>query len=833
MVAEALKQITDSRDVTLQHVNIKTGLVLHEGQDIEIITELRKQNLTDTDESEWWDFSISSLPGPGWVKHCFGQARAGSSLCSEVAPVITRQPRAVPSRTWYRAMKKFGFDYGPRFLCMNDLSAHPKKKIAVATIQEEIQDGESPWIIHPAALDAVLQIYSVAAYHGQPREFTYASVPTYITEISLRPSSGPITLQAVADEIPVRGSISGKLVGVSGGETIIRMKGVSLTRISESDGVTEDDPHAAVELEWKPDINLADPFSLLKINPFNPTLECILNEFTLASLLEIQDQIAQFQAETEYLRNYKSWLHAEAARIKIGHYNHVLSTDKLRDMSSIARLDLIEHHYEALHSTVLQPTAELMLRILRNIVSFFQGDAIPLEILSADGLLNQIHDFQAQADCSKFLELIAHDKPNMRILEIGARTQRFTQTILPCLKSAYGERTYFSYTYTSVFSSVLEEASDKFKSYEGIEYAILDISKDVERQGFQLGSFDLIVASNAIHATPFLGQALANIRKLLHPKGWIFVKEMDPATPWVDLVMGTLPGWWVGFEDQRCEQPYVDRQRWQTELEKAGFDRITIKHDNIMNNNIIACANRSKLEMGITLLHNDQQMQDIKKITDLLDAAGYVVHLCDIKGTPRPGMDIISILDINGPFLYEATEDNFHALQQFLLGIREAGILWITRASQVKCEDPRYSLVLGLARNTLTELDLEFGIFELENFDRESLISIPCVLEEFQLRLREPDVDPTMEWAYSAGKVLTSRFHWINVKEELLDENTGSQSLKLEVEKPGLMDSLIWKGAEPEIVEVDCVEIEVRAVGLNFKVGCRQSKSTRKVSLNQ
>ena len=127
-------------------------------------------------------------------------------------------------------------------------------------------------------------------------------------------------------------------------------------------------------------------------------------------------------------------------------------------------------------------------------------------------------------------------------------------------------------------------------------------------------------------------------------------------------------------------------------------------------------------------------------------------------------------------------------------------------------------MILGLSRTARTELSMDFATLELEYFGTEACQIVLPVLREFEIRLREPEVDPTLEWAYSGGKLLISRYHWTNIEQELLDTQNWSQILKLEIQKPGLVNTICWKQVEPTPVVDDLVEIDVCAVGLNFKV---------------
>jgi hypothetical protein len=817
MVGEAIRQLTQSTELTVRHVHIKTGLVLHEGQDTEIITELRRANLTSTLESEWYDFSISSLSGSTWVKHCFGQIRAGSDL-QRTSVAIECQPRKVPSRTWYRAMKKFGFDYGAQFLCMNNISAHPTRKIATATIRNETQKGESPWIVHPTALDAILQIYSVAAYHGLARNFPFASVPTYIDELHLKPPEDLIILHVDVDEVPTRGSISGNLIGVSNEEVVIDMRGVSLSRIGGSEDSSNEDPHAAVELEWKPDLHLLDTSTLIKASANRTPLHDRLDRFASVCLLETQTRLENCQTDIAHLLGYKRWLDMIAVEARAGRSLGVAGGAEIGRLASDARCEMIDQLYGDLKVTVAAATAEAIYRVFCHGVEFLLGQADPLDTLLADGVLHQMYDFRQDSDCSEFLDLMAHRKPNLKILEIGAGTGSFTNVVLPHLKSAYGERMYFSYTYTDISSAFFVAAKERFKNYDGMKYAVLDISKDVAEQGFQLGTFDLILACNVLHATPSLHGTLSNVGQLLHPQGRVFLQELDPATKWMNFVMGVLPGWWLSCDDGRSIEPYVNAQRWKTELNSVGFDDIAVTHDGYLNNNIIARLAQKPTPKQITLLRDEPEADSVKELVQILEAAGYEIHRCGIRDVPPRGQDILSTLDLTRPYLHDADAADLDVLLHFLFDIQDAGILWVTGAAQVKCRDPGYSMILGLARNARVELELDFATLELQDFKNCTLQCVPSVLGEFQRRIRESDVDPTMEWAYDDEKVLISRYHWIKVKNELLTKQDDARPLKLEVGKPGLVDSMFWKHVDAVPVVDDLVEMDVRAVGLNFKV---------------
>ncbi|KAM0206098.1 hypothetical protein ACHAPQ_011622 [Fusarium lateritium] len=149
--------------------------------------------------------------------------------------------------------------------------------------------------------------------------------------------------------------------------------------------------------------------------------------------------------------------------------------------------------------------------IFDNSVRFFTGEADPLEVLMADNILMRMYDFTNNTDHLHFLTMLGHKKPAMRVLEIGAGTGGTTATILPALRSDQGERMYSTYVYSDISAGFFMGAKERFRDFQAIEYSVLDITQDPISQGFEEGSFDLIVSSNCLHATPDLAKTLSNV----------------------------------------------------------------------------------------------------------------------------------------------------------------------------------------------------------------------------------------------------------------------------------------------------------------------------------
>jgi SAM-dependent methyltransferase len=130
----------------------------------------------------------------------------------------------------------------------------------------------------------------------------------------------------------------------------------------------------------------------------------------------------------------------------------------------------------------------------------------------------------------------------MNFLEIGAGTGGATLPLLQALTGPEG-LLLDRYHYTDISSGFFQQARTKFSEWDDhLDFQILDISKDPLEQGYSAASYDLVVASNVLHATPILDTTLANIKKILKPGGRLALIEVTRVTAAVNTIFGTLPG---------------------------------------------------------------------------------------------------------------------------------------------------------------------------------------------------------------------------------------------------------------------------------------------------
>ncbi|KAL6230629.1 polyketide synthase dehydratase-domain-containing protein [Aspergillus navahoensis] len=102
MVGEGIRQISGAQDsFTLRNVVLSSALVLSEDAPTELVTTFRPVRLTDSLNSQWWDFTIASHNGNIWMKHCTGQVAS-----EKVEPVRKPGEDLLPRKSFLARAKK-------------------------------------------------------------------------------------------------------------------------------------------------------------------------------------------------------------------------------------------------------------------------------------------------------------------------------------------------------------------------------------------------------------------------------------------------------------------------------------------------------------------------------------------------------------------------------------------------------------------------------------------------------------------------------------------------------------------------------------------------------
>lgn len=819
MVAEALRQLTQTEDFTFRDIVVMTALVLHEDNDTELMTSLKPMRLTKTLDSSWFDFAVLSYSRGIWTKHCVGQVKAGGAS-DVLARQITTLPRGVPPP--YAILKKVGLNYGPMFQGLSDISALPGTEVAVATLTAP-QPSESSYCLHPSTIDHCLQLVAIAKSQGLLRNINRLCVPTSIDNLYMCARKKLDRWRAEANVSKSgAGSIIGDTLLVEDNRVLLSLTGGEFSLL---DGREESKYDAASEarLVWHPDYDLCNMSGLIR--PLGRNDRAYFRDtekYAWIAIIEIQERLSTIPLGSEHLEKFRAWVDNEISgtqKAPPNYWQEILQLDKR------GRRLLMDETKQRISHESFNSISQLIESVVDNCCGLFDGSIEPLDILMANNNLTNFYALsETRFDRKNFFAAIGISNKHLRVLEIGAGTGGLTSQVLSSLTYPGGEQMFATYTYTDVSSGFFGPAKMRFSTYKNITFSVLDITKDPIQQGFRAGDYDLVIASNVLHATPSLAQTLKNVRQLMHPQGKLFLEEGLPTTNFIGLIFGILPGWWLGEGDGRIGGPRLSPHGWRNELSQAGFSIITSVTDDEapyeVNANIVAGLSAVEIQnTRVTLLHHlDGLSAGGNYLKQLLTVRGYTVDLCNQEEIPPIGQPIISLIQLDEPWPYSFSEDGFAKFKSLVSHIKSEGILWIMRSAQLGCPDPRQSMTLGLARTIRSELKIPFATLELDITNKYAIEQALEVFVKFNNRDDMSEMDPDYEYCLFEKKVYVSRYTRISVSDELSETWSENQPLHLSIKRCGLLQTLGWIPYSPAVLGDEDVLIEPRCVGLNFRV---------------
>ncbi|KAL4956089.1 S-adenosyl-L-methionine-dependent methyltransferase [Aspergillus filifer] len=328
-----------------------------------------------------------------------------------------------------------------------------------------------------------------------------------------------------------------------------------------------------VDLQWTPNSSPTPVSQLLHPTRESQSEQEMIARMWVLCAIQMQEKLRNATCSKPHFEKYRNWLTSEYERFQQPGYPQVPDSRDLVALSDEERLKAMNEMREKVKDTYLWPVIEGPWRVYDNVVDIVEGRVKLVKVLLKDGLLEKFYDWaNGLSEVRPLFNLMGQTNPGLRILEIGAGTGGTTARVFEGLKSETGEMLYSSYVFTDISPLFFDSAKRRFEVYDNVEYRALDISKDPVEQGFEAGAYDLVIASNVLHATPCLAETLKNVRTLLQPKGFLFNQELSPPGKYVDFMVGLLPGWWLGEADERAGGPCIPPAEWDHRLKQAGFE---------------------------------------------------------------------------------------------------------------------------------------------------------------------------------------------------------------------------------------------------------------------
>ncbi|KFA77973.1 hypothetical protein S40288_07716 [Stachybotrys chartarum IBT 40288] len=807
MAAEAVRQVSGMQEAAeLRNITVNTALVVNEEAPTEMVTTLRKHRLTNALDSQWWDFTITAYNGHSWTKHCFGQVSASAKMTfgRGNVPDVSTTPHRVDKRQWYERVKRGGLRYGHHFTTLEQIrtSTSGPRGLGSATMNNNWHGDEDRYHMHPVVLDSIFQLVGAAAHHG----FTHAyqqAIPSGAAYIALsRSAADKLTLGVSCES--AGNSIVGNGSCVVDSEAVMTVTNVRFSHLESTHDTTTDRLPITARSEWVPHADLIDVNVLVKPVRDHSTYFNALEELAGLAVELSRAELSNTESPVQaaHFERYKEWIKQ----------HHTTDAAGLR-----SRFDSL---YASLVNGPASDVAIPIAKLCNSASAIFSGKAGALDVLNTDGSLDKLHEFLGGYDPSDLVRCLAQSQPNLRILELGTGTTPIVTGIIDSLKRPDGQLLYSQYVYADQLTGMTNIVQERLKGFPHLEFVNLDISKDPAAQGFQDRRFDLILASGVVHGTANLGQTLQNLRQLLSPDGRLLLQQPRAGLKWLKYLLGSLPGWWVGAEDNRSEEPYVSVDRWDDELLAAGFrglnGAVVPDSANLFHLNTVMIA-RARWQEPRTNRVSILGVGEATELEKALGAQGFQVTRTSLDQRPPEGEDIIVTLDKEGPFLKDIDGKAFEGLKSWVqhADYGKAGIFWVTKPSQIGCQDPRYAPIIGLSRTLRSELGIDFATCETADIESEAgAQAVVDVFRQFHERGTERGQD--FEYAITDGVARVNRFYPYEIEQDVEIESANNR-VTLRIDTPGRLDSLQWAPRQLQELKENDVEIEVHAVGLNFR----------------
>ncbi|OQE39163.1 hypothetical protein PENCOP_c007G08846 [Penicillium coprophilum] len=835
----------------LREVLVKHPLILSEMVEYDMTLSLRPCITGSQSQStQWYEFAIFSCIGDlEFEERCRGK------ICvSDKSQVRVKSGQISPddfagveleNTNFYTAVKNTGVEYGASLLGLFDIKSTGCEAIARMRIPETATNMpsmcESAYVLHPATVNILMQTALVLS-HSQPGGLDRLYIPRYIEEIEVR----PLTTLAAGKEFAIGGTISNispddpvfSLFAQHIGGNFISIKGLQCRGqpLPEVSSPMTDFCH---KIEWMPLVDILSPYEMHRA-------------FEVSS-----NGAADEQSRIRLLKNV-SLYYMHKALEQLGDYGGSRYVNMYRWMKEkdqeLWENNIDEQQGQDLIQSARQigPVGKLLCRMGENLVQVVREEVEPLTLLLEDDLLTSYYENleplknRLYPAAASIVASLAHQNPNLRILEIGAGTGGATLPILQALSdsAASSQPIFESYVFTDVSAGFFEKSKLKLQAWKHmLEFRVLDIETSPEEQGLIEGTYDLIIAVNVLHATVNMSNTMKNVRSLLKPGGKLLLLEIT--RPGLTLFPFTsLPGWWLGEEEFRQNGPTLSPMTWDSVLKSAGFSGIQAEiHDypNSLeqeNSLIVSSATAPDQwspsdDLTIITSGSSEGLAEALKISlaESLQITARVMTLEAIATEHNISKSWIVLEDFNAPLLHSISKPQYWALQR--IGEVER-TLWVVAGANQESVNPRPSMTLGLARSIQEESHhLKLVVLDLDLKNQlptaEAAAMINRVFSHSFIKSDTPLAE--LELSERNGIIHIPRYKPDNEMNQLITDTReqfaprsqvgwdGGHVLKMQVQSPKTFKGFTFvdNGLPlPAINDLD-VEIEVKASGVSFR----------------
>lgn len=311
--------------------------------------------------------------------------------------------------------------------------------------------------------------------------------------------------------------------------------------------------------------------------------------------------VEQLRAKAGVLDKYARWWKECCLEIleRHGYVHHengqvVLSDHMAFDGREAERAFLAS--WEARKTTYLQDpqsraVVQLIDECLQRLPDILRGAVLATDIIFPNASLEKVEgvykhneradyfNMQVAETAKAYLALLTAQRPegDIRIIEIGAGTGGTAAIVLPHI--AQFRSHIREYCYTDISNAFLVHGKTQYGAdYPFLTCRLWNVEEPPAQQNIDLGAYDVVIATNVLHATKNIRETLRNAKAVMKKNGILLLNELTEKSLFGTLTFGLLDGWWR-YEDEALRihgSPLLDVQSWRSVLRQEGFGSVFI-----------------------------------------------------------------------------------------------------------------------------------------------------------------------------------------------------------------------------------------------------------------
>ncbi|KAI0405747.1 hypothetical protein F4802DRAFT_561870 [Xylaria palmicola] len=842
----------------------------------ETIIELQREDSLE------FNIGISALTSGRWT-NCFSariQAQPEDKVVTEVDGGLETRLRneqilrhfqdasrvcskSINRQAFYGYCQESGLHYGKQFRLLDDIH-WDGSHLAMATANTSDNEHQTTSLVHPALLDCALQLLFTQATKGLT-ELIPTTVPVKLTDAWISATgweaqrASPVQILTCHTPKPGSKNLEGAVhILGSNGSPICAFRKATLAPIASEQIIENTKPRLLYSIDWKPHSSLLSRSQMSRLCEANHIQkdETLMEKYrellddTLGKIVRktVKQLTAKESAVSNSLDKHLDWMRHY---VESNFGPHSPDQDA-SDQKLSASLDALEELY---------PPWAVVPAVARDLPQILSGTKDALDVVYGSGLAERLYYDVCDSVCDDrfrtLLDLLAHENPNLRILEVGAGTGGMTRHVLSALREfeeQKGGSWFAEYTYTDLSPVFFEKASEKFGRLGGdkLQFKQLDLERDLTEQGFSEGAYDLVIAGSVFHATTDLVKTLQNVGKVMKPGGRLVCLEVvTPENVTPNFAFGVLPGWWLFNDKLRTLHPAITEQQWDELFRQNGFsgnDLVLRDYQTgsshifsilVSTREVVLNENRSKNVSRIYIIVQATTEQKVpEQVLTLARLLCAMLHPQETATVSLGGLNeitltdsdvVISLVEIVTPFLSTISDHWFASLKTLMKRVKN--LLWVSSARLEDAQYPQHCMVQGFLRSIRSEnidkriitLILEMELVQLQAIQSciEQLVKIYNSAFEA--------MSPELEYIFRDGQLRTARLveevSLDDTLRQLVEPQSRSEPLqpgppvKLAIKTLGFLDTLDFVEDTAGRAELgpDEVEIETQAWGLSFR----------------